>query len=527
VSTAGLRAALFLLLPALLLSAAPRPLMAQAPLLRSPAGVFEGVDRGAVRAFLGVPYAQPPVGPLRWRAPRPLPPLAGVQSATRPGRPCLQIAGIFGSSDAATFGTMLGGEDCLYLNVWTPARADRRPVVVFVPGGGGVAGAGSLNIYDGTRFAAEADAVFVTLNYRLGPFAGFRLPAIRDGDPVDDSGNYAILDTIQALRWVQQNIAAFGGDPANVTLAGQSAGCLDVYSLLESPLAAHTFSRAICMSGIEMHGTPAAAECSANALVANLLLDDGLISNALAEPSYVRRRGSQWLARYLYAKPAAAILRAQNRTAPGSARVGGSATPTDGTVIPAVRPGELMPRIYNRVPVILSTVADESELLAFFGFTRPELTQQRFWAFAQARDPGLRTSDFMRPFPSQVSYHLLTLATDLALNAYVDGLATRLAAQMPAVYRSEFLWANYPAPWSDLFHAFHGLDILFTFDSWPDSEPSLVGFVPPSEDRSRLTREMVAAVRGFIETGDPNTYLAAYGKTWRPWGASRERLRWR
>jgi para-nitrobenzyl esterase len=493
-------------------------------------GTFAGDRIGQVNRFLGIPFAAPPVGTLRWKAPKTPAPQRGVQSAHNFKSPCVQVGGIFGSSDPRTFGQNLGSEDCLYLNVWAPVDAHNRPVVLFIHGGANVFGTGALNIYDGTRFAQEANAVYITTNYRLGFFGGMHLPALADYNPLDDSGDYGLLDIIQALKWVQQNAAAIGGDSSNVTVVGQSAGCINVYSLLESPVATGTFQKAICMSGLQAHSSVDDATKNATGLVANLLLADGLIGNYNDASAYIQRVGNQAIQTYLSKKTSAEILTATARPIPGTLGIGTTSLSVslniaDGTVIP-VPPAVGEPPIINKVPTILSTVKNESGLLLFFGYTAAGFTQQQFWAYDQSNNPNLQASDFMPLVPNQVEFDAVTTAADPALGVVVDGYAANLATTMPVVYRSEFDWASYPSPWVDFFHSFHGLDICFNFDTFPVGEPNLVNFVTPSSSRQVLGQKMLSAIRGFIETGNPNTYLGQYNLYWQPWERSPVRFIW-
>jgi para-nitrobenzyl esterase len=209
-------------------------------------GALQGVVAGKVAAFKGIPFAAPPVGELRWRAPQPAPAWQGVRDATRHGHDCMQEP--FGG-DAAPLGTP-PAEDCLVANVWTPADrgAARLPVIVWIYGGGFVNGGSSPAVYDGSRFA-ERGVVFVSFNYRLGRFGFFAHPALTSESPGGPLGNYAFLDQIAALQWVQRNIAAFGGDPQQVTIFGESAGGGSVNTLMISPLARGLFHRAIVQSG--------------------------------------------------------------------------------------------------------------------------------------------------------------------------------------------------------------------------------------------------------------------------------------
>jgi para-nitrobenzyl esterase len=208
-----------------------------------------GRDAG-VRVFKGIPFAAPPVGPSRWKAPEPVVAWTGVRAADRFAPACVQ--NVTGSRLPWTEEFMHQGavdEDCLYLNVWTAASGRaRRPVLVYLYGGGFNEGSGSVAIYDGEALASKG-LVVVTLNYRVGVFGFLAHPELAAESRRAASGNYGLLDQVAALRWVQQNIAAFGGDPGNVTIAGQSAGAMSVYLLTASPQTRGLFHRAIVQSG--------------------------------------------------------------------------------------------------------------------------------------------------------------------------------------------------------------------------------------------------------------------------------------
>ena len=229
-----------------LLSAAP----AAAQQVQTTSGTISGAGEGGVTVFKGIPYAAAPVGENRWRAPQPVAAWAGVRPAAAFAHDCAQA--IF-PPDAAPLETT-PAEDCLYLNVWQPKGAGagaKLPVMVWIHGGGFVNGGSSPGVYSGASFARDG-VVFVSLNYRLGRFGFFAHPGLA---AEGYGGNFGFLDQIAALKWVQANIAAFGGDPAHVTVFGESAGGMSVHMLLQSPLARGLFAQAIVESGGGRAGT--------------------------------------------------------------------------------------------------------------------------------------------------------------------------------------------------------------------------------------------------------------------------------
>lgn len=216
-------------------------------------GAVRGTVKGDAEAFLGIPYAAPPVGPLRWREPQGAAPWQGVREASAFGPVCQQgVPAPWGPYTAEFLAAPPMSEDCLTLNIWRPQHAVKKlPVLVFIHGGGFGGGAGSLPIYDGAKLAARG-AVVVTINYRVGVLGFMAHPALTAESPLGSSGNYGLLDQIAALKWVRANAAAFGGDAANVTVSGESAGAASVADLMVSPMAKGLFDKAIAFSGASM-----------------------------------------------------------------------------------------------------------------------------------------------------------------------------------------------------------------------------------------------------------------------------------
>jgi para-nitrobenzyl esterase len=242
------------------------------PVVSIASGQVRGEVTGSVAAFKGIPFAQPPVGALRWRPPQAPIPWHDIRAALRYGPDCMQVPF---PGDAAPLGVR-PAEDCLYLNVWTPAqfRGRKLPVMVWIYGGGFVNGGSSPPVYDGSAFARDG-VVLVSFNYRLGSFGFFAHPALSAEQSGGPLGNYGFMDQIAALKWVQRNAARFGGDRHNVTVFGESAGGMSVNTLLTSPLATGLFQKAIIESGAgrpglmsarKLRGTPDSAETKGLAL---------------------------------------------------------------------------------------------------------------------------------------------------------------------------------------------------------------------------------------------------------------------
>src|SRR6476660_2168858 len=215
-------------------------------------GILEGTNESGIKIFKGVPFAAPPVGNLRWREPQTVQNWNGIRKADKFGPRAMQLP-IFGDMNFRSNGM---SEDCLYLNIWTPAKAgnEHLPVLVYFYGGGFMAGDGSEPRYDGENMARKG-IVTVTVNYRLGVFGFFAHPELTKESAKHASGNYGLLDQSAALKWVQKNIAAFGGDPRKITIAGESAGSFSVSAQMASPLSKNLIAGAIGESGALINPT--------------------------------------------------------------------------------------------------------------------------------------------------------------------------------------------------------------------------------------------------------------------------------
>ena len=326
-------------------------------------GRVEGkADEGDTLAWKGIPYAKPPVGDLRWKAPRDPDPWKGTRKAYDFGSECTQYD---------LTGSIKGSEDCLYLNIWRPQTDDDDlPVYFWIHGGGNSMGAASEKGYDGANLATNCNMVVVTVNYRLGPLGWFTCGALRSDEPgteFDNSGNYGTLDLIEALTWVKDNIAAFGGDPGKVTVAGESAGAINIFSLLISPQAAGLFHGAIAQSGMPIALPVETGEESSREAILKLLVADGTASDSVAAQEHLSQMSDDDVSGYLRSKPADQLLGVYETT--GFGMISFPFIFEDGTVIPEAGFDVLETGNYpNKVPIIIGSNKEETKIfLAFAG----------------------------------------------------------------------------------------------------------------------------------------------------------------
>jgi para-nitrobenzyl esterase len=448
--------------------------------IRTAQGVVEGVRKEGVRVFLGIPYAAPPAGSLRFRAPEPHAPWSAPLDASRPPSSCPQTA----SDDPA--GRASTDEDCLFLNVWAPPRARApRPVMVWIHGGGFTEGNGAAPQYDGTHLAAFGGVVVVTVNYRVGPFGFLAAPALDRENPRGVSGNYGLLDQQAALRWVRENIGAFGGDAAKVTLFGESAGAMSVMAQLASPGAAGLFQRAIVQSSA---------------------FDGGAVPLAEAEKKWAEALaavGCQTaadVAACLRAAPVEALLKAET----------GMPTPViDGVVLPLAPPEAFRTGRFNRVPVMVGSTEKE-----YYLFTAREEAQHPApaleWSGLAARLEHLpaAAARVVERYPAgeyaNASSALATILGDAVFSCTADAMLRAASAYVPAYgfeiqirdgFQQQPLAAgNRLLPQGV---AYHTTDLGYVFNNRNDSS-ALTG-------RDLTLAHMIEGYwTRFAATGDPN-----------------------
>ncbi len=365
---------------------------AQAPRVKTANGLLEGVvEPSGIRSFKGIPFAQPPVGDLRWKEPQPPKNWTGVRQATKFGPRAMQRP-IFGDMAFRSDGV---SEDCLYLNVWTPAKSDKEklPVLVYFYGGGFAAGDGSEPRYDGESMAQKG-IVAITVNYRLTVFGFLSHPELTQESPHHASGNYGLMDQTAALRWVQQNIAAFGGDPKRVTIAGESAGSVAVSAQMVSPLAKNLFAGAIGESGSLM-GT-----------LAPSTLDEAEKTGV----AFAKLAGANSLAE-LRAMSAEQVLAATAK--PGAPWFSGN---LDGYFLPKPAADIFTAGEQAHVPLLVGWNSEESNARAILGSNPPTVEN---YANAVKKLYGDRADEALRHYPATTEDEVLQAATDLASDRFI------------------------------------------------------------------------------------------------------------
>ncbi len=522
------------------------------PTLRTTSlGWIQGSDDSAASGTLswkGIPFAQPPVGALRWKAPADLAPWSQTLTATKFGNACLQNGRIYGpgsnntydSSIAATLNTPVGSEDCLSLNIWRPAGdSTDLPVIFFVYGGSNISGYTADPVYDGAALAKAANAVVVTANYRVGPLGFLNLAQLKSGtNAAEDSGNFALLDIIQALKFVKGNIGAFGGNAGNVTLIGQSAGAINVWALLTSPLASGLFHRAVPLSGgislasnlpagtIPTLNPASTYQAQGTALLAKLLIADGKATDTASVQAFIATQSAAQIADYLRSKSGATVL-----TTLLAGGLTGSGPIPDGTVVPTDPIAAIAAGKYNKMPVLTGNTADEGKLFAPFltllggppGFKINDATRFAMMAgFNPDAPTSLLETDILDPAyaPSNTPVTGWTAKTTLLGNVFMvpsrDSVLGALKTQQPNVWYYQFRWAQEPAPWNTIYGAAHAFDLPFIFGNFgPSLFSNAANSTANRPGRLALSAAMMASIGAFARNGDPNN--ATLGANWPAW----------
>ena len=431
------------------------------------------------RVFKGIPYAAPPVAGLRWKPPQPIVSWTGVRDASAFGAECPQTQ--YPSTSIYVRPLQRQSEDCLFVNVWTTATASaRQPVLVWIHGGALTRGSGISDTRDGVPLARKG-VVLVSLNYRLGPLGYLAHPELSAESPHRSSGNYGVLDQIAALQWVQKNIAAFGGDPARVTIAGESAGSWSVNTLVASPLAKGLFIRAIGESGGRFTRTPQLRE------------DAGMPSAESVGLALAKAVGADSLA-------ALRSVSADTLVAAAGFR---SQETVDGWVLPDEIRSIFAAKRHNNVPVIVGSNANEMTSLGGSALAAKSV------------------DDFKKRVTQLYGEHASELALAYGVKTDADAPAATLALARDTTFSWHMRqWARAtvdagsnaflyffshtpPSPRAAELGAFHAGEIPYVFNVIPSTDPREAGFTYTDTDRT-LADTMSNYWINFVKSGNPN-----------------------
>ena len=442
-------------------------------------GVVEGEALGSVVAFRGVPYAAPPIGSLRFRAPQLPAPWVGVRSALDMGPACPQLI----DADLTENNHAVMAEDCLSLNIWTPrGDARNRPVMVWIHGGAFVVGSARNTNYDGARLAARGDVVVVTLNYRLGAWGFLSLSSF--GPEYAQSANVGLLDQVAALEWVRDNIARFGGDPGNVTIFGESAGASSVGALLSLPSAAGLFSKAILQSGTPSTQTPQAFQRS------NRLAEEFLKLAGVSSP------------KELEGKSMPDLLEIQEKLFSAHSELGTFGPVIDGVTLHEPPFSVVVSGRGNRVPILIGTTREEMRYFSTvedLGLERKPraLMQSQLRAAAGERaDEVLATYERLYPKWEDV-------AVQVASDAFFLLPTVRLAesvADFQPVYMYLFTFKS-TSTYKN-FGSAHSMEIPFVFGVV--DLPEVIAFTGRAPHRAELAARVMDHWVAFARGGDPS-----------------------
>jgi para-nitrobenzyl esterase len=451
------------------------------PQVKTASGVVEGQDDGAVHAFLGIPYAAPPVGDLRWKPPAAAAKWDGVRKATEFGLHCMQ-GKVYGDMNFRDAG---GSEDCLTLNVWVPAKsaAAKLPVMVWIYGGGFVAGTTSEARQDGTHLAQQG-VIVVSMNYRLGVFGFFVHPELAKESGRNAAGNYGLLDQVAALHWVHDNIAAFGGDPGNVTIFGESAGSFSVSAQMASPLTKGLFQKAIGESGAAFHS-------------GGLSFEPRSVREEKDFSAVSAKLGVSKLAD-LRALPAQKLLAAFS---PPQSQGFDFGPDVDGYFLPEPVPAIFAAGKQNDVPLLAGWNHDEGSFEIAFSPQKPTADSLKATAQKEFGDKG---AEFLKLYPSGTPEQTLRSAQDFAGDQFIafstwDWMESQSKTGKQPIYRYRFDLGPPSDPKVSQLGAYHSAEIEYVFGQLD----SKAGVAWRAEDR-QLSQEMQKYWANFARSGDPN-----------------------
>ncbi len=365
---------------------------------------------------------------------------------------------------------------------------------MWIHGGSNFKGTSADPMYDGKFLAKNSNVVMVSLNYRIGLLGAISYKALENGTKLDKSGNFVTLDLIQGLKWIHDNIKTFGGDPGNVTIMGQSAGCMNVWGLLQTSMSEGLFHKAVCSAGLPNIYPKAMARARSGDFVENLVFNAGLVKDRKDAANFIEVKGEKWVREFLYSRTADELVIAQDYTVPVQ-HIEDDIVFTHG--LEATSLG-----FYQQVPMILGSTMDEGTYLLGSQYFKPD--QATLWGYLQNTPADLKFEDVINS--CYATYRTATKSTSLALNRTISNIYLTARLYNSETYRYNFEWNETPQPWKDVFGAVHGMDAIFYLGNFDTKNENFARFAWTEENRASreaLRAKMNKHFTQFFWSGNP------------------------
>jgi para-nitrobenzyl esterase len=468
-------------------------------------------NEGLVEAY-NIPYAQSPINELRWKAPQAPLKRTEVWDGKNRNIVCAQVRNqvLFAPEP---FGEVTGSEDCLYLDIIAPENREKsHPVIVWIHGGSNKFGSKSDEAYDAEVLAKNTDAVIVKVNYRLGILGSLYLPEIKGDNQEAFDGNYLLLDLIQALKWIRSNITPFGGDASNITLMGESAGCINIWGLLLSPLSKGLYHKAICSSGFPLIVSKRKAKKQSEAAIIEILQKTGHVHNEKEAKQFLKNASSKELRQFLYNLDTKTLLKASESYAPKLV--------ADGYVLKSHGLFAVKKSQTASVPMLVGTTQNEANY--FLVSKGTGMSYNELWNAINNDSHIDKIEEFIYSDAYEDYWKNVESSTKKLLTL-VNFHYKRYNRFNPDIYKYQFDVTPNDSPWKELFGSTHASDVTYLFGKEKFRDENFLKFLEPSNtDTFRAqVKKFHCYIKNFIESGNPGN---VHGTTWKNWNRKPENI---
>lgn len=480
--------------------------------LKTTEGLVLGEQVENYQYFQSIPYASPPIKNLRWKAPRSPQKRSKIWDGRGLTPRCVQRENFFSGTSQKDFDKIVGSEDCLYLNIWKPINSkNKKPAFFWIHGGSNFKGYALDEAYSGKNIVNKLDAVIITVNYRLGIFGALKNSKFFPGKNLEDnSGNYVTLDLISALNWVRKNADSLNIDLNKITIAGESAGCMNVWGLIQSPLAKNLFQRAFCSSGFPNNYPDPVANNFSTEFIQNSLLLKGLVKDQNEAQYLFQKWNSKEIKEYLYNLSSEEIVKSAPKSIPIQHI-------SDGYVFPRLGLASLLHGGINQVPIMMGNNKNEGSLFIaqkFLGITKNHL-----WNIVNEKESSVIIQEFLND-PEFQKFSSNDKDVSITIEMILDLISNMTQVYLPNIYRYQIGFTANTEPWTSFFGAAHGIDIPLVFQIKEIKNDHFFKFLSPdlsSNQTSKIQNIFGTYLKNFIHTGSPNQKKFPKWKPWKNW----------